>query len=196
MSRSSRRAALERAGREDRDPAWREHATPYIYRHPELFRICGSRPTATIPSARWSVDTPRGLRGSSRGSTRRSAATTSRWREALAVVEANPYWVRPTATSSRRSFRRRPRALSGADDDRAPRPLAGRRLGVGRHRSPHAIPHPGRGARARAAGGRRWRPATCPTGLADGLTASGIAILQLSEIDRGRTRRDRRDDRR
>ncbi len=31
--------ALELAGREDRDPAWREHATPYIYRHPESYRL-------------------------------------------------------------------------------------------------------------------------------------------------------------
>ena len=31
--------ALERAWREDRSAAWREHATPYIYGHPELFRL-------------------------------------------------------------------------------------------------------------------------------------------------------------
>ena len=31
--------ALKRAWQEDHNPAWREHATPYICRHPEKFKI-------------------------------------------------------------------------------------------------------------------------------------------------------------
>ena len=30
---------LERIWHEDKNPAWREHVTPYIYRHPEKFSI-------------------------------------------------------------------------------------------------------------------------------------------------------------
>jgi len=31
--------ALEQAWRGDKNPAWREHVTPYIYRHPEKFKL-------------------------------------------------------------------------------------------------------------------------------------------------------------
>ncbi|HET7677409.1 MAG TPA: glycosyltransferase family protein, partial [Candidatus Limnocylindrales bacterium] len=33
------RAALATAWAEDTDPAWREHVTPFLYRHPERFRL-------------------------------------------------------------------------------------------------------------------------------------------------------------
>lgn len=86
-----RRAALERAGREDRDPAWREHATPYIYRHPELFslhRVAADRDHA---ERRWTLDTPDDY-----ALIERIYEAIGRddfdWREALAVVEANPSW--------------------------------------------------------------------------------------------------------
>jgi spore coat polysaccharide biosynthesis protein SpsF len=52
-------AALSTAWREDRDPSGREHVTPFLYRHPERFRIAlveSDRPEAA--SHRWSVDTP------------------------------------------------------------------------------------------------------------------------------------------
>jgi len=52
------RPALERAWREDHDPAWREHATPYLYRHPELFRVLRLDTEEPHPDLRWSVDTP------------------------------------------------------------------------------------------------------------------------------------------
>ncbi len=52
-------AALSIAWREDREPTGREHVTPFLYRHPERFRIAlveSERPEAA--SHRWSVDTP------------------------------------------------------------------------------------------------------------------------------------------
>ncbi len=50
-------AALMRAVRESDDPYDREHVTPYIYRHPERFRL---NPVMRDPPARyrWTVDTP------------------------------------------------------------------------------------------------------------------------------------------
>lgn len=51
-------AALERAWREDRDPAWREHVTPYIYRNPDLFRIACVTDDGDYSHLRWTVDTP------------------------------------------------------------------------------------------------------------------------------------------
>ena len=84
-------AALEAAGRDDRDPASREHATPFLYRHPERFSL------VRVPSAidrsehRWTVDTPEDYE-----LVRRIYDALGRddfgWLEALAVVEAHPDW--------------------------------------------------------------------------------------------------------
>jgi spore coat polysaccharide biosynthesis protein SpsF len=52
-------AALSTAWKEDREATGREHVTPFLYRHPERFRIAlleSDRPAAAIH--RWSVDTP------------------------------------------------------------------------------------------------------------------------------------------
>lgn len=87
------RAALERAGREDRDAASREHATPFIYRHPERFRLLHVPADGTSHhEQRWSVDTAEDYE-----LVRRIYETLGRddftWREALAVVEAHPAWA-------------------------------------------------------------------------------------------------------
>ena len=83
------RAALERADREDRDPAWREHATPYIYRHPESFRLLRVAAEDDHADQRWSVDTPEDF-----ALVEKIYEAIGRddfgWREALAVVEAHP----------------------------------------------------------------------------------------------------------
>lgn len=50
--------ALERAWREDKNPTWREHVTPYIYQHPEKFSIRSvTHPGVDYSSMRWTVDT-------------------------------------------------------------------------------------------------------------------------------------------
>lgn len=82
---------LERAGREDRDPASREHATPYIYRHPELFRLRAIRNADDCSAHRWTLDTPEDFE-----LIRRIYDAAGRddfsWADALAIVEANPDW--------------------------------------------------------------------------------------------------------
>ncbi|MEX0716126.1 MAG: glycosyltransferase family protein [Planctomycetaceae bacterium] len=50
-------AALERAWREDDDPAWREHVTPYIYRRTDRFRCETFEQEADHSGWRWTVDT-------------------------------------------------------------------------------------------------------------------------------------------
>ncbi|UCH09006.1 MAG: glycosyltransferase family protein [Deltaproteobacteria bacterium] len=52
---------LERAWREDQNPSWREHVTPYIYRNPERFRLCSIVSETDYSSLRWTVDTPEDL---------------------------------------------------------------------------------------------------------------------------------------
>jgi spore coat polysaccharide biosynthesis protein SpsF len=86
------RVALERAGREDRDPAWREHATPYIYRHPESFRLLRVAAEDDHADQRWSVDTPEDFTLVDRIYDAIGRDDFG-WREALAVVEAHPSWI-------------------------------------------------------------------------------------------------------
>lgn len=49
--------ALERAWREDKNPAWREHVTPYIYHQPEEFSLRAFVHDTDYSYMRWTVDT-------------------------------------------------------------------------------------------------------------------------------------------
>jgi spore coat polysaccharide biosynthesis protein SpsF len=51
-------AALERAWREAREPHQREHVTPYIYQHPELFKLHAYKARTDLSAERWTLDTP------------------------------------------------------------------------------------------------------------------------------------------
>lgn len=83
------RAALERADAEDRDPAWREHATPYIYRHPERFRLTRVAAPVDRSGHRWSVDTQADYE-LVRGLYEALGRDDFGWLDALAVIDANP----------------------------------------------------------------------------------------------------------
>lgn len=54
--------ALETAYRNAKDPFEREHVTPYLYRHPELFRQKNYVNRSNFSGFRWTVDTPADLR--------------------------------------------------------------------------------------------------------------------------------------
>jgi spore coat polysaccharide biosynthesis protein SpsF (cytidylyltransferase family) len=55
--------ALERAWRESTEPHERTHATPYMYLHPECFKISSiSTEEPDLSHLRWTVDTPEDLR--------------------------------------------------------------------------------------------------------------------------------------
>jgi spore coat polysaccharide biosynthesis protein SpsF len=84
-------AALEEAGREDPDPASREHATPFLYRHPDRFRLTAVRSPIDLSVHRWTVDTPEDYELVRRiyGGLGRDDFS---WRDALTVVEAHPEW--------------------------------------------------------------------------------------------------------
>ncbi len=51
-------AALREAHSRARDPAEREHVTPYIYRRPDQFRIASVEMSPNRSDHRWTVDTP------------------------------------------------------------------------------------------------------------------------------------------
>jgi len=48
--------ALERAWQEAKDPREREHVTPYIREHPDLFKTCEVRSPRALGDLRWTVD--------------------------------------------------------------------------------------------------------------------------------------------
>jgi len=50
-------SALEIAWQEDKNPAWREHVTPFIYFNPGRFRLHAVRNPTDYSSMRWTVDT-------------------------------------------------------------------------------------------------------------------------------------------
>jgi len=54
-------AALERAWREAALASEREHVTPYIWKHPERFRLGGVAGAQDLSSLRWTVDQPADL---------------------------------------------------------------------------------------------------------------------------------------
>ncbi len=82
---------LERAWREDADPAWREHVTPYVYRHPEMFRIVGLSCEADYSHHRWTLDTPEDA-VLIRTLFDHFGDRPFGWRDALAAAVAHPAW--------------------------------------------------------------------------------------------------------
>lgn len=84
--------ALERAWREDTNPTWREHVTPYLYRHPERFRIQGVFNAVDLSHLRWTVDTAEDLE-----LVRRIYGffgdDTFSWYDVLRLLEWRPEWL-------------------------------------------------------------------------------------------------------
>ncbi len=94
-------AALATAWREDRDPAWREHVTPFLYRNPDRFAVIGLASGGSYAHHRWTLDThedaiviamlfevlPEHALG---------------WRDVLAIAEAHPEWHAINATVEQR----------------------------------------------------------------------------------------------
>lgn len=85
-------AALERAWKEDGNPSWREHVTPYIYRHPEKFSLHGVYNDVDCSSIRWTVDTPEDL-AFVRKIYEYLGNDGFSWRDVLQVLGKHPEWL-------------------------------------------------------------------------------------------------------
>ena len=86
------RDALERAWREDTNSAWREHVTPYLYRHPELFRLYRVAHRQDLSHHRWTVDTPEDYELMKRIYASFPEDTFG-WAEVLRLLESHPDWL-------------------------------------------------------------------------------------------------------
>ena len=84
--------ALERAWRGDHDPAWREHVTPYIWCHPEWFRIRNVANDIDYSYMRWTVDTIEDLTFV-REIYKYFQNDAFTWREVLHLLEMHPEWL-------------------------------------------------------------------------------------------------------
>lgn len=84
------RAALERAWTEAQEPWQRAHVTPYLYQHPELFRIHAVVDTENHSNLRWTVDTNEDLMLTRMIYEYLDGRDDFDWREALALVEQIP----------------------------------------------------------------------------------------------------------
>jgi spore coat polysaccharide biosynthesis protein SpsF len=83
-------SALQIADREARLPHQRSHVTPYLYEHPDRFRLVSVRGNGDFAHERWTVDTPEDLRFARELCTRLPDPDGATWRDALAVLENEP----------------------------------------------------------------------------------------------------------
>ena len=85
--------ALHAAGRDDDAPASREHVTPFIYRHPERFRLRPVRHADDLSAYRVTVDTSEDLALVREIYRHFGGRDDFSWLDAVAVLRARPEWV-------------------------------------------------------------------------------------------------------
>lgn len=85
--------SLEHAWREDSNLAWREHVTPYIYRHPEKFKLYPVVNNADWSAIRWTVDTQEDF-NLVRNIYEYFGDQDFSWRDALSLLQKRPKWGR------------------------------------------------------------------------------------------------------
>ena len=84
--------ALERAWREDDNRAWREHVTPYIYRHPEKFALRAVVNDKDYSHMRWTLDTVDDLTFMRKIYDYFGHDAFS-WQDVLSTLEEHPDWL-------------------------------------------------------------------------------------------------------
>jgi spore coat polysaccharide biosynthesis protein SpsF len=122
--------SLRTAAAEARDQPEREHVTPFLYRHPERFRLANLRSGDDLGDERWTVDTADDLEFVRRVVEDFGGRTDFGWRDVLTAVGRKP--VRSDGVYLR------PAIASDADDVLRWRnePDAVRRSGTGRPADP------------------------------------------------------------
>lgn len=89
--------ALEQAWKRSTEAHQREHVTPYLYEHPDVFRLASIQTDADYGSHRWTLDTPEDLELIRSICSRFAGRGSFSWREVLAVLHEQPELVRLNA---------------------------------------------------------------------------------------------------
>jgi len=82
--------ALARAWLEAREPHQREHVTPYLYEHPEIFDMAAAAADTDYSQYRWTLDTPEDLDLIRAVYSRFDNRDDFDWQEVLALMEREP----------------------------------------------------------------------------------------------------------
>lgn len=82
--------ALARAWQEARKPYEREHVTPYLYEHPEVFKILSVTGSEDHSGHRWTVDTMEDLKFVRAVYARLKDNPAFQWRDILAILDGEP----------------------------------------------------------------------------------------------------------
>jgi spore coat polysaccharide biosynthesis protein SpsF (cytidylyltransferase family) len=82
--------ALEKAWREAKKPSEREHVTPYIWNHPELFKLVNVENDTDLSGLRWTVDTEADLKFAREVYARLYHGQVFLMKEILALLKAEP----------------------------------------------------------------------------------------------------------
>jgi spore coat polysaccharide biosynthesis protein SpsF len=83
-------AALARAWREARNRYEREHVTPYIYEHPERFRLVSIKADSDYSQYRWTLDTAEDLQFLRAIFASRGDQENFGWRDVLRLLQREP----------------------------------------------------------------------------------------------------------
>ena len=82
--------ALDRAWREAREPHQREHVTPYLYEHPQIFKLASLSGAADYSRYRWTLDTREDLELLRAIYSRFDGGDDFSWQEVLRLMEREP----------------------------------------------------------------------------------------------------------
>lgn len=82
--------ALEKAWKEAKKPSEREHVTPYIWNHPELFRLTNVENNEDLSHLRWTLDTEADLRFTQEIYARLYRGQVFLMKDILALLSAEP----------------------------------------------------------------------------------------------------------
>ena len=85
-------AALEKAWKEDQNPAWREHVSDYILNNPEKFNLSGIGYSEVLTHHRWTVDYLQDFELVSKIYDH-FQENVFNWIDILALLEQNPEWI-------------------------------------------------------------------------------------------------------
>ena len=98
-------AALDRAWQGAREPYEREHVTPFLYEHPEIFRLASLSGDVDLSHYRWTLDTPEDLELLRAIYSRLDNRDDFRWQDVIALMEREPELVELNSQVLQKSLR-------------------------------------------------------------------------------------------